>query len=267
MNVENKNFVITGASQGIGKEVARLLALKGANVCLIARNQARLNAAKKDIEKAASSNVEIMTLAIDVSNKIQVKKAAKEIKSKWKTIHGLLNIAGFAYPGEFLEIPLEKFEQINAVKYLGSVYMSQAFVPLIEDSGYLGFTSSVLGYMGLYGYSAYVGPSFALFGLAETLETELMHRNIHVSVLCPADTKTPGFDEEEKTKPYVTQKISETAKIMEPIEVAQTYLNKLSKKKFVITVNFESAMLYRLFGILPGLARWIMRGMVKKHKK
>jgi len=267
MNVDNKNFIITGASQGIGREVARLLAVKGANVCIIARTQSKLAAAKKYIEKEAAPNVEVLTIAADISNKAHVKKVATEIKRKWKKIHGLLNIAGHSHPGEFLKIPLEKFEQINSTKYLGSVYMSQALLPLLEDGGHLSFTSSVLGYMGLYGHSAYVGPSFAMFGLAETLEQELMERKIKVCVFCPADTLTPGYEEEKKTQPYVTKKISETAKLMEPSEVAKIFIKKMFKGKFVILMNFESAMLYRLFGIVPSLARYLVRRLVKKYSK
>lgn len=121
--------------------------------------------------------------------------------------------------------------------------------------------------MGVFGYSSYAGPKFALIGLAETLRQEMLARKIQVSVLCPPDTETPGYATENETKPYETASLSESAKLMSADAVAAKFIKGVGKGKFIITCNFESGMLYRLHGIWPSLVFSIMTGMIKKAQK
>ena len=121
--------------------------------------------------------------------------------------------------------------------------------------------------MGVFGFGSYAGPKFALFGLAETISQELAARDISVSVLCPPDTETPGFEEEEKTKPHETRELSKGAKLMTATQVAEKFITALKKRRFVITCNFESGLYYRLTRLVPGIVRMVMKSMVTGIQK
>jgi len=266
MSLTNKNFVVTGSSKGIGKAIAMDLARRGANVALLARKKPDLQKAQKEILEMYP-NVKVLTFVTDISDYNQVKKTAKAIKKEMGELDGLINNAGISYPDTFENQPVKTFADTVGIKYLGNIYMTRECLPLLKDGGYISYTASVLAYMGLYGYTSYAGPNYAILGFAESLAQEVMDRNINVSVLCPPDTETPGYEQENKTKPYETMKISESAKLMSPEEVAKKFIIKMLKGKFFITVNFESGMLYRLSRLLPGFFRWYLKYTIRAIQK
>jgi 3-dehydrosphinganine reductase len=265
LKFQNKTILITGASRGIGQEIARQLAEENANLILVARG-------RDDLEKTAdlienNGHKRPVIIPCDISNPKEVEKLQLEVTRSFKSIFGLINNAGITYPQYFSQTPLKEFEKVNAVDYLGSIYVTKAFWDMLEVNGFLTFTSSVVGYMGVFGYSSYAGPKFALIGLAETLEQELLERNISVSVLCPPDTETPGFKEESKTKPFETQLLSKNVTLMSAKDVAHSFLKQLKKRQFLIMTNFESRLMYHLHRITPTLVRSVMKSMVKSAQK
>ena len=261
---KEKNIIITGASQGIGKAISLELARQGANLYLISRNQTKLENLRKEL---LAFNKKPHIFPADVSSYEDIKKTFDKIGKLTGKIDGLINNAGHSYPEYFKAIPIKEFDKSVRVNYLGSVYCTWLAYPYLSNGAFVSFTSSVAGFMGVFGYSSYAGPKFALFGLAETLAQELAHKKVNVSVLCPPDTETPGFETENKTKPYETKKISEGGSLMKPEKVAQIFVKRLQKGKFLITCNFESALYFRLHGILPGLVRLVMKMLVKVHSR
>jgi 3-dehydrosphinganine reductase len=267
---KDKNIIITGGSRGIGRATAILLAGLGANIFLVARNKQDLEETQKEINDKYPTS-KCIYAQTDVTEYDQVKNTVDTAVREMGEIHGLINNAGAAYPQYFQEIPISKFEESVRLNYLGSVYFAHALYPYLREGAFVCFTSSVVGFMGVFGYSSYAGPKWALIGLAETLRQEFAPRKIQVSVLCPPDTDTPGFEVEEKTKPFETSALSESAKIMSPEDVARKFIKKLARKKFLINVNFESALFYRLHGWFPELVQSVMNMMIgsaqKKKKK
>ncbi len=261
---KGRNILITGGSKGIGLAVAQRLAQQGANLFLVARKLKVLKEAQQSIK---GYGVECEIASCDVGNKAQVKKTVAAMKKKMGSIDGLINNAGFSIPAYFHEAKLADFEKLMQTDYFGSVYFAKEVYPHLKKGDFITFTSSVVGYMGVFGFSSYAGPKFALIGLAEVLEQEMTPQGIQVSVLCPPDTDTPGFEQEEQTKPFETKKLSESAKLMSPDGVAEVFLKKLQKGKFIITCNFESWLFYRLHGAMPGLVRFVMGKMIASAQK
>lgn len=264
--INHGTYVISGASRGIGRYIATGLAAKGANLVLIARDKKALAAVQAECKKINPSGI-AEVFSCDLSDRKAIEKTCALIAKKHKTLAGIINNAGYARPGYFHELPAVEFERAVKTDYLGAVFLTRGLHALVSQGGVITFTSSVVGYMGVFGYSSYAGPKFALLGFAETLRQELDQRGIQVSVLCPPDTETPGYEEENKTKPMETQALSESAKLMSAETVAQKFLKAVEKGKFVITCNFESGMLYRLHGIAPSLVFKIMMGMIRKAQK
>jgi 3-dehydrosphinganine reductase len=99
-------------------------------------------------------------------------------------------------------------------------------------SGRIVLVSSQAGQVGVFGYTSYCSTKFALKGLAESLQMELARDNIYVTVAYPPDTDTPGFAEENKTKPIETQLINETSGVLSAEEVAKKIILSTQKGSF-----------------------------------
>ncbi len=266
VNFCNKHIVIVGSSKGIGRAIALELAHKGANLTLIARQEPALKALIYEINNI-NPFLKPKFFIADVSLWSEVEVLFNKIKKSGKKIDGLINNVGFAQPGYFHEIQMSEFERSVQVNYMSALYCCYASYPNLQKGGFITFTSSVAGFMGVFGYSSYAGPKFALLGLAETLVQELEHQDIHISVLFPPDTNTPGFERENITKPYETKKLSKGAKVMSPENVAKRFIKNLSKGKFIITCNLESKLFFRLHGLFPSLVKIIMTLMIRSYRK
>lgn len=263
---QNKNVLISGGSEGIGKAVALEIARQGGNLFLLARNKEKLAAAQKDILERYP-DIQCFVYAAHVENPKEIQNSVKDMLKKLDSIDGVICNAGFARPGYFHELAWEDFENSIRVNYLGALAIAYHAYPHLPQGGFVAFTSSVAGYMGIFGYSAYAPSKFALIGLAETLAQEFYAKKIQVSVLCPPDTATAGLEKENTQKPIETQALSDSAGVLDPQIVAQHFLKKLQKGKFLITVNFESWLFYRLHGIVPGIVKKVILSKILAVQK
>lgn len=266
MNLHERVIVVTGGSKGIGLSIAREFAARGAHLFLIARGLEALEEAQRSILNDFP-NTRVEYASCDVVDFDAVTHTVDTILEVYGEIHGVVNNAGYAYPQYFDQLDPQDFLHTMEVDYLGSVYVTKAVLPHLSAGAFIAFTSSVTGYIGTFGYTSYAAAKFAQRGFAESLEQELLEREIQVSVLCPPDTQTPGYDEENKSKPFETAELSKNARLMTSEDVAQRFVQKLIKGKFLINVNLESELLYRLKGIAPGLARRVMHGMVRAAQR
>lgn len=261
----SRNLLITGGSKGIGLAIAREFASRGANLFLLARGQEALDRARAAI--ARDYDVGLGTASCDVSDFEAVRHGVDAMREHFGEIHGVVNNAGFAAPQYFDLIEPAEFRRVMEVDYLGSVYVTKAVVPHLERGAFVAFTSSVAGYLGAFGYTSYSPAKFAQIGFAESLDQELRSRGIQVSVLCPPDTDTPGFAVENETKPFETAEMSKSANLMQAADVARRFADKLARGRFLINVNVESQVIYRLKGIAPGFSRWVMHRMVRAAQR
>ena len=265
MKYLNKHAIVTGGSSGIGKAVAILLAIEGANLTLIARDDRKLAVAKEEIEAAVDSCVRVLTVSADVANRQEITTAIEQAIAQLGTPELLVTSAGMAHPGYFDRIPLEVFEQTMMVNYFGSLYSIKAVLPTMETNGRgnIVLISSGAGLIGIYGYSAYCPSKFALRGLAESLRGELKPKGIGMTIVYPPDTDTPQLAAENKIKPPETQKITATAKTWTPQAVAQQILRGVEQNKFAIAPGMELTILNKLHSLLAPVLNWHFDRLVK----
>jgi short-subunit dehydrogenase len=114
------------------------------------------------------------------------------------------------------------------------------------SGGFIINTSSIAGFLGVFGYADYSISKFGIIGLSEVLRSELETMNIKVAVLCPPDTDTPGYLEENKTKPAETVAISANSKLISAEIVAKRTLKELEKGRFILLVNAETKLTWIL---------------------
>lgn len=227
-SLKDRHVVITGGSSGIGKSVAVLAAKEGAHVTIIARNIEKLDEAYEEVKKACISNDQIIAkVSVDVSNYEAVENNLCEVEETVGPIYMLVNCAGMAICGVLEDFSPADIKQLINVNYLGTLYPIKAIIPKFKarEEGIIVLTASQVALMGMYGYSVYSSVKFALRGLAESLQMEVKPYGINVTLALPPDTDTPGFENENKTKPTETKLISAAGGLFKPEVVAKKLLD------------------------------------------
>jgi 3-oxoacyl-[acyl-carrier protein] reductase len=188
-DLKNKNALITGAGKGIGKAIAIALAKEGVNVILVARTQADIDEVAKEI---APLGVKTLALTADVANVVSVNVAVEKALAEFGTIDILINNAGIAAFGNFLQMEVTDWERIIQVNLMGTYYVTRAVLPnMIErKTGDIINISSTAGLNGNAVTSAYSASKFAVLGLTDSLMQEVRKHNIRVTALTPSTVAT-----------------------------------------------------------------------------
>lgn len=188
-DLKNKNALITGAGKGIGKAIALALAKEGVNVILVARTQEEIDIVAT---KARSLRVKALAITADVADINSVNTAVEKALKEFGTIDILINNAGIAAFGKFLELEPTDWERIIQVNLMGTYYVTRAVLPkMIErQTGDIINISSTAGLNGNAMTSAYSASKFAVLGLTDSLMQEVRKHNIRVTALTPSTVAT-----------------------------------------------------------------------------
>jgi NAD(P)-dependent dehydrogenase (short-subunit alcohol dehydrogenase family) len=265
-----KNVYIFGGSSGIGLETAKLLAQRGSNLILFARNRDRLERAVEEVSGQRLARSQTFTSRVlDVSDRDAVDAVVKEAVTGFGVPQIVVNAAGRAIPRHFEEITQQQFDETMKINLYGVWNTVSAVLPFMKErGGTIVNTSSVGGFVGVFGYADYAASKFAVIGLSEVLRAELKKYGINVAVLCPPDTDTPGFEVENLTKPAETMMISEGAGLMLPVEVARALLSGIECGDPVIVPGFEGRLTWFMKRHVPALVDFVMeRGIRKAQRK
>ena len=264
-SVKSKWVYLFGGSTGIGLELAKQMAMEGANILIFARTEYKLISAVEEINALdIPTSTTIDHRIVDISNKEQVDAVIDDCIRQYDAPDILVNCAGRAYPHYFEDVTYEQFNETMKVNLYGVWNTCAAAVPhMKEKGGFILNTSSLAGFIGVFGMTDYAASKFAIIGFSEALRSELARFNIGVSVLCPPDTETPGFETENKTKPPETRKISEGAGILSATAVAKSCFNGMKKGKKVIVPGFDGKMTYYAKRFFPGIVDWVMNRNIR----
>jgi short-subunit dehydrogenase len=189
MGFQLNTVIITGASDGIGEEMAYQLASEGAWLTLAARNEEKLQAVAKRCEILGSHvRGRVLVVPTDVTDEKQCQNLIEQTVQEYGRLDTLVNNAGKIMSATFEEMEtLEPFHQLMAVNYFGPVYCTKYALPYLKQTdGRLVAVSSLLGRVAVPTYSGYVASKFALTGFFNTLRVELQETNVSVTLLCPA---------------------------------------------------------------------------------
>jgi NAD(P)-dependent dehydrogenase (short-subunit alcohol dehydrogenase family) len=186
---------ITGASAGVGRAVAREFAARKWDVALIARDEARLDAAVAELRQ---SGVRATAVVADVADFAALKAAAEQIDETFGPIDIWINNAMATVFAPVSEIAPEEFKRSTEVTYLGQVYGTMAALALMRprDRGTIVNIGSALAYRAIPLQSAYCGAKYAVRGFTDALRSELIHDRSAIGLVMvhlPA-VNTPQFD-------------------------------------------------------------------------
>ena len=222
-DLKNKNALITGAGKGIGKAIALALAKEGANIILVARTQEEIDSVAAKIR---SLRVKALAITADVADINSVNSAIEKALAEFDTIDILINNAGIAAFGKFLELEPTDWERIIQVNLMGTYYVTRAVLPnMIErQTGDIINISSTAGLSGNALTSAYSASKFAVLGLTESLMQEVRKYNIRVTALTPSTVAT-DMAKELKLTDGNPEKVMQGEDLAELI-IAQLKLNR-----------------------------------------
>jgi NAD(P)-dependent dehydrogenase (short-subunit alcohol dehydrogenase family) len=180
---------VTGASAGIGREVALAFAREGAKVVVGARRRERLDELVAQIQAAGGQAVAAL---LDVGEEEDVRRFVGTAAARFGRLDVLVNNAGYGVHGRVEETPSAAFERIMRVNYLGTVHGCRAALPVMkkQGSGVIVNISSIVGHRALPGGAAYAASKAAQISLAESLRVELRGTGIHVCSVHPISTVT-----------------------------------------------------------------------------
>ncbi|MBX9850275.1 MAG: SDR family oxidoreductase [Cytophagaceae bacterium] len=186
--------VITGASAGVGRAVAREFGKRGSNVALLARGEDGLRAAQREvIELGGKAEI----YKADVSDPAQVEKAAEKIEKQFGPIDIWINNAMNSVFSPISEMQPEDYKRVTEVTYLGYVYGALSALKRMKprDKGKIIFVGSALAYRGIPLQSAYCAAKHAIAGFYDSLRSELIHdkSNVKVSIIHLPAMNTPQF--------------------------------------------------------------------------
>lgn len=226
-SLAGKVALVTGAGKGIGRAIAVALAKEGVHVGLLARTESQL---KEVAEEVTAAGVKASVVTADVADIASVNKAAAQVKQQLGAVDILINNAGTATFGKFMELEPAEWEKNIQVNLMGVYYTTRAVLPdMIERStGDIINISSTAGLRGSAVTSAYSASKFAVMGLSESLMQEVRKHNIRVSALTPSTVVTELAESNNLIS-------GDPERVMHPEDLAEFIIGqlKLNRRLFI----------------------------------
>jgi NAD(P)-dependent dehydrogenase (short-subunit alcohol dehydrogenase family) len=189
-----QTVLITGASAGIARATAARYGRRQANVALLARGRAGLEAAAADVRAGGGTP---LVLQADVADPAAVQAAASSAEAEFGPLDVWINVAFTSVFAPFAEISAEEFKRVTEVSYLGFVYGTMAALRRMRprDHGTIVQVGSALSERSIPLQSAYCGAKHAINGFTESVRCELLHdgSNVHITLVQMPAVNTPQF--------------------------------------------------------------------------
>ena len=249
MDFKDQVIVITGASSGIGKQLAIDLAGRGAIVAGCGRSIARLKETLKEVRRVSPSS---LMIGCDISDAEQAQGMIRKILDDFGKIDVLINNAGIGMRRPFSETDLAAIEEMLRTNYLGAVYCAHAALPsmIAQRSGHIVSVSSAAGLIPTLNLAGYCASKFALNGWAESLYYELKPLGVHVSIVCPGPVQTEFNRKFRDSVPKSPPNL-----ILSSTEVTRAIIRTLETRRFEIVLPRQFALISAVRRHAPRLFR------------
>lgn len=244
--------LVTGATSGIGLEIALNFARDGINLILVARTENKLMEIKEKIE--SDYKVEVLILAKDLTREEAPDEIYEEVEKRGIRVDFLINNAGFGSFGRLIATDYETEKDLVKLNVLSLLQMNKLFVPLMaaRHYGYVMNVASLAAFMPGPVMANYYASKAYVLSLSEAMHEELKKDGVKVTALCPGPVRT-NFQERAQLQKTDTAK----SFIMEAKKVADIgYLGLLRGKAIVVPGTFEK--------IVPVITKLLPRSLVRK---
>ena len=236
--------LVTGASSGIGRDIARELAKRKYDVIVVARNEKSLKELKEELENKYKVKVHVKNF--DLTNRENCENLYKQVKEEFGNIDILINNAGLGTCGRFTDTSLEKEEQIIDTNITALHILMKLFLKdmCLKNKGYIMNVASIAGFMPGPLMATYYASKSYVIKLTQGIQRELKMQksNVKVSVLCPGPVKT-NFQKVADVK-FNTPEAQSS-------DVARIAVKKMLKNKKIIFTEWYIALVRIFTKILP----------------
>ena len=255
--LKNKNVVITGASSGIGRSTAILLAKSGANIIIAARREKLL---QEVVDQCKRHGVKAFYLLVDVTKIDNVQALFEFALSHLGSIDIWINNAGVGSVGEFTKTPIEVHERVIQTNLLGYLYGAYVVIPYFKDKkqGILINNISLGAFIANPYAVAYSASKFAVRGYSEALRAELVdYPQIHVCDIYPSFVDTPGI---EHAANFSGKKLRPAPPIFDPDKIAEIIVQVCESPKPTTLVGASGRVARLSHALMPNLfGKWLKR--------
>lgn len=260
MNIESyfkdKVVLITGGSQGIGKELARQVLVGGGSVALTGRSQVKLDLVQQEFAEFAER---VLVQSGDVGDSLNAEPLIDAILSRFGQLDVVINNAGLAGYGEVKDLSQQSVDIVIDTNIKGSIYISRAAISRMKDGGSILFVSSLAGLYGLPGYSLYSISKMALTALVQGLAIELKPRNIFVGIAYV------GFTANEKRKEWLAASgdmellPARDPRLVTPREeTAKLLLKQIAVRRSIVVHSALGKLTYYMSRLFPGIVGLVL---------
>jgi short-subunit dehydrogenase len=257
MQLHDKRVVLTGASSGIGKELARELAERGARILLVGRREADLAAIAQQINDTGGTS---RVVAADITTAKGRSLIINEATRCFGGVDLLINNAGISDFSSFTQTDPALIERIYKTNVTAPILLTQALVPqmLEQGQGRIVNMGSIFGSIGFAYFAAYSSSKFALRGFSEALRRELSGTGVDVTYVAPRAVKTPINSE-------AVYRMAEAVKMKmdDPAVTAKWIVRCIEKDRKDAYYGLGESFFVKLNGILP---RLVDKGLGKQNK-
>ena len=256
------HVIVTGGSSGIGLEVARIYACRGARVSIIARTAAMLESAVVDLR--STGKADIRCERADVANDSEISRAVDACEAAFGPCDVLVASAGMVEPAFFDQQSQSDFSRQIDVNLLGTANAVRSVYAGMKSRGQgaIMIVSSGAALIGIPGYTAYCASKSALTGFAEALQAESVGDGVTISLCFPPDTETPQFARELEHRPLEATVIMGRVAPWPSSAIALRIVRAIDKGQFEVFFGWTLWALGR-FGatVKPVLNWWFDRGI------
>lgn len=259
MELDAKVAVITGASMGIGEELAKLLAARGATVVLTSRDAARAEAARARVGRPERT----LALACDVRNREEIERVASLTLHNFGRIDIWINNAGHGLEDSVEKMDMAQCRSMFDTNFFGTVDAMQVVIPIMrrQGSGAIINISSVAGHIPLPHKAAYSATKFAMNALGKAARVELRGTGVHVMTVCPGYIATDFGANAVKGKDRMRLGTGPRRGIG-PERVAQAVLRGYLKRKREVVVPWTDRFFMTIYQLFPSLVEGSMARML-----
>lgn len=253
MSFAKRVAVITGASSGIGRALALMLASQGCRVGLIARRQDKLEELSEEIRNAGGAAA---TACADVGDRSATSAALESLRSRFGPIDLLIANAGVGMPTLLDPLNISDVEQMVRINFLGVIYSLEAVLPemLRRGQGHVAAVSSLAAYKGLPGESAYCATKAGVNVYLEGLRIRLRGTGIAVTTICPGFVRTPMTDVNNFHMPW----------LLEADDAARRIVRALARRRKVFNFPWPMALAMKLTAWLPD---WLIARSMRTYNQ
>jgi len=256
MKLDGKLVVVTGAGSGIGRATALAFANEGARVVACDVDQGRLDALATEIARVGPERLAFVR-EVDVADRAQMAAFAEEVHALAPAADVVVNNAGVACGGSFLDTSLDDWDWLLGVNLRGVIHGCHFFLPKMVARGAGGHVlnvSSILGLCAAPSVAAYCASKFAVLGLSKSLRVEMAPHGIGVTAICPGLINTAIVEDGRMSGAVGARKAKVAAvfrKGADPSTVANAMLDAVRTNPEVRTVGRDAWALHALTRVAP----------------